>query len=69
MGTVEILDAPWIREAENNGLEEAAPVYCPCCHEECEQLFVSNGDVLGCEHCVTVEDAYDWMDIYGRDEA
>ena len=70
----QIPDAPWIREAENRGMppydDEPAPK-CPICCRECETLFraydgkhKTKGDVLGCEHCVTTENAWDYQAEY-----
>lgn len=66
MKMIEIQNAPWIRDAEAFGMDDPEPVLCPNCHEECETLFVSSdGDVLGCENCVTTNDAFDWMELHG----
>lgn len=35
---------------------------CPECGEECEVIYLVNGNVVGCDNCVTEKDAYDWMD-------
>lgn len=36
---------------------------CPCCGEECETVYrLSYGEIVGCEHCVDVEDAYDTIE-------
>ena len=61
-------DAPWIREAETYGMPPYDPEpKCPICYSECETLFRqyngttrTKGDVLGCEHCVTTENAWDY---------
>ena len=60
---IQIENAPHIREAERNGLDCGDTVSCPICGDECETFFVSLDDeVLGCENCVKVEDACNWMD-------
>ena len=67
----QIPDAPWIREAEMYGMppydDEPEPV-CPICQRTCETLFRQYdgekqimGDVLGCEHCITTYNAWDYQ--------
>lgn len=58
--TVQIPDAPWIRDAENNGMPDAGDYYCPLCNaENPEYFFVSGGEVIGCTECVDKVDPYD----------
>lgn len=28
---------------------------CPVCGDECEFYYVQDGEILGCEHCITQE--------------
>ena len=56
-----IPDAPYIREAEMYGIPSPDPVFCPVCGAECEDFYIQEGDVIGCECCIRVRDAYDWM--------
>lgn len=59
----DIPDAPWIRDAEINGVPDSDPVICPVCDEECEDIYLDrNGDVCGCEHCMRIRDAWEWME-------
>ena len=55
-------DAPWIRDAENNGMPSAEPVLCPCCRKECEVIYTdaASGDVIGCDECISKQCADDW---------
>lgn len=59
-----IPDAPWIRDAELNGMPSADPVICPVCGEECETIYLDEGclNVLGCDNCIRTMDAYDWFE-------
>ena len=58
-----IPDAPYIREAEMYGMPSPDPVHCPVCGKECEEIYKDkDGDVVGCEHCVQSEDAYQWWE-------
>ena len=42
---------------------------CPICGEECETIKRdTTGDICGCEHCVTDEDAWEWMWAEIREE-
>lgn len=55
-------DAPWIRDAELNGVPADDPVLCPICGEECDTIFEDDdGTAFGCENCVRKRDAYDWF--------
>ena len=58
----QIPDAPWIRNAELNGVGDP-PVYCPCCGEDCISVFKDrNGDVFACDRCIQEEDSLVWME-------
>lgn len=64
----QIPDAPWIRDAETNGMPEVDPVHCPICGAETEIIYVDQmGDVVGCEWCIASKDAYDWRDEHADD--
>lgn len=42
---------------------EEKKYYCPICGEEVDGVYVSNdGEVVGCENCVTLKDIWDVMD-------
>ena len=60
---MDIPDAPWIRDAELNGMPEADPVFCPVCGEQDpEDLYLdTRGDPCGCSECLKRVDAYDWL--------
>jgi len=63
----QIPDAPWIREAELYGVPDRDPVRCPICGAEADTIYTDkNGDALGCEWCVSCEDAFDWWDEHGE---
>ena len=36
--------------------------YCPVCGDECELYYMQDGEVIGCENCVTQEYA-DEVDV------
>lgn len=60
-------DAPWIRDAELNGIPEDPPCRCPVCGEECETYYFTyergvRGDVIGCENCIRELAAADCQD-------
>lgn len=60
---VQIPDAPWIRQAENDGADAAPDVYCPICNAENPECFyVSDGQVSGCSECTESVDPYEWED-------
>lgn len=57
-----IPDAPWIRDAEINGMPDSEDVYCPVCGEENpDTLYIVDNSVIGCECCVRRVDAYEWL--------
>ena len=62
-------DAPWIRDAEQNGVDEGPNVTCPCCGLECEQFVLADPDenhtILGCDRCTSRMDVWDWWERYG----
>ncbi len=45
------------------GCQEEKEYYCPICGEQVfETLYVSNdGDIVGCENCVTTKEPYEVM--------
>lgn len=57
---IDLPDAPWIRDAEINGMPTAEDVECPCCGQVAEKFFIIGGEVVGCENCVEEVDAYEW---------
>lgn len=64
---MQIPDAPWIRDAEINGMPGGDECHCPVCHKECERIYFYRGetdarDVLGCDQCIDWEDAFSWLD-------
>ena len=55
-------DAPWIRDAEINGMPENETIYCPVCGaEDPEDFIIADGEVIGCECCTKKVDAYEWI--------
>ena len=58
----QIPDAPWIREAERNGVPDWPSVKCPVCGEECEEIYLDNyRTACGCNRCISTQDAYEWL--------
>lgn len=59
----QIPDAPWIRDAEMNGMPSPDPVHCPLCDEECETIYRDRyGTVFGCENCIEEQESYEWAE-------
>lgn len=51
-------DAPWIRDAETNGVPDEPLPNCPICGEETEKFFLDrDGDIIGCEYCIRAVDS------------
>jgi formylmethanofuran dehydrogenase subunit B len=58
----QIPDAPWIRDAEQNGWETGEEIECPVCGKACDTIyFDAFGSEIGCENCITTQDSWDWM--------
>lgn len=59
-----IPDAPDIRRTEATGYPDDNirwPV-CPICGEECDTLYrAAEGEVVGCDQCITAIDAWEVM--------
>ena len=67
-----IPDHPAIRNAELSGYPDgkvpAVPI-CPVCGAECEEVYESNtGGIVGCDHCLTLHDAYDREECFPGEE-
>ena len=62
---MDLPDAPWIRDAEVNGLPDAEEFEysCPVCgaDEPEDFYFGRDGEVCGCDLCVRRRDAYEYM--------
>ena len=56
-----IPDAPWIRDAELNGIPSPDPPVCPVCYEETDRFYIAKGtnEIIGCENCIDSVDAWD----------
>ena len=74
---MDIADAPWIRDAELNGMPESKDVYCPICNEENpEWFYVQSREIVGCSCCIDRYDPWEWAadhediydDPYGEDD-
>lgn len=70
-------DAPWIRQAERDGMDDCPDVYCPICNEENpEYFFIQDGEIIGCSECTDQTDPWEWLidhpeitdNPYGGDE-
>ena len=45
------------------GCREDTQYYCPICGEEVDAVYVSaDGDVVGCDNCVSYKDAWEVLD-------
>ena len=59
---MDIPDAPWIRDAEINGMPAEETFYCPVCGAENPEDFILDDydQVIGCDCCAKKRDAYEW---------
>lgn len=54
-------DAPWVRDAELNGMPQADDFVCPICGAEApDEFYLIGGDVVGCSECVQRVDGWDY---------
>lgn len=62
----QIPDAPWVRDAEINGMPyDDEPVVCPFCGAEWPEYIFrigNGGEAIGCSECVEQIAAEDWAD-------
>ncbi|MBO5568386.1 MAG: hypothetical protein J6A79_05575 [Clostridia bacterium] len=59
---MDLPDHPDIRMLERFGTpEQQRQPVCPICTQECQTIYLDwNGDVAGCENCLTSHDAWDY---------
>ena len=61
-----IPDAPWIRDAEDHGIEgyDGPDPICPICGSKtCDQVYLDkDGDPVGCENCLKRVDIWLWAE-------
>lgn len=61
-------DHPVIRNMERTGYpdgQEPDSPHCPICGKECETIYrYQNGDILGCDECLRIDDAYDVAECF-----
>ena len=58
----DVPDAPWIRDAENNGMPAYKPYFCPVCGaEDPDWFYLYRGDttILGCSNCIDSVEPFD----------
>lgn len=55
-------DAPWVRDAELNGMPFTPQPGCPVCGwDEPEEFYINEyHEIIGCDHCVKAVEAYDY---------
>lgn len=61
---IDLSDAPWIRDAEINGMPKSKHPRCPICgSEESDYFYVSSGEVVGCECCIDKVEVWDLEEV------
>lgn len=54
-------DAPYIRDAELNGMPEDVTFNCPICNaENPDTFYLVDGEIVGCDQCMESSDAWKW---------
>lgn len=59
----DITDAPYIRDAELYGMDDGPEIEwkCPVCGADCpDDLYIQNGEVIGCSECIRCKDGAEW---------
>lgn len=55
-----MIENPWVLSDPDEGPDIPDPE-CPICgHGRPESIYLVDGEVVGCEHCIQVMDASDW---------
>ena len=62
-----VKDAPYIVDAERYGMPHPDKVVCPKCGNVCETIYAFGDEAIGCENCVNVLYATDWMEKGGKE--
>lgn len=61
----QIPDAPWVRDAELYGAQDYPEPVCPICGKEATWAYYdSDGNLLGCDCCITRKSAEDCDEFY-----
>lgn len=56
-------DAPWIRDAETNGVPCVEKPKCPVCGSDDSDYFYADGsEVVGCDCCLRRIEVWDYVD-------
>lgn len=57
-------DAPWIRDAETNGIPFVPQPGCPVCGCEHPETYYLSGyhEIIGCDRCIKAVEACDYTD-------
>ena len=68
--TRSVPDAPYIQEAQQEGIHSPDPVKCPICNKRAELIYLSPSGycVEGCDKCIKRVDAYEWYEEKQRRE-
>lgn len=59
----DIKDAPYIRDAELFGMDDVVELEwrCPVCGaDHPDDLYIQDGEVIGCSECVRCKDGEEW---------
>lgn len=65
----DIGDHPDIARIERTGYgEDEINPTCPVCGRECNEVYIHDGEVVGCDLCVDILDVWDAYDMYLRKE-
>lgn len=59
-----MIQHPTITRMEALGLELPDP-RCPLCGDICEVIYRSDGEVIGCDNCISSEPANECSDCFG----
>ena len=55
------MDHPAIESAMRTGYPHGDPEYpkCPVCGKECEKIYKHDAEIIGCDECIQVQDAWE----------
>lgn len=62
MARENIPDDPIIERLMRCGEDDGLRPFCPICSRECNSLYLdTDGDVIGCEHCISQTDSFTYV--------
>lgn len=56
-----MIENPMIAEMDRHLNERENYPICPLCETDCETIYIADdGEIVGCENCVSKKDSWEW---------